>query len=538
MMQRKSQSPLEFYYHLNKVADKAGIDFDSSSKQRGRHLKVFTKKLLNSRLRTTLPGQRIRKLRDLEYVLKQHEEMTQGDDNDGPPPKRDFRADNVSYGRFQPKRSGRAYAIQDEDSPDEDADDREVWFEDLVEEAPNVPSAVSPAAGSTEAREAKLVEKTGGSHEDSGNSGEILKDRSLVVVLDEDSDSDDEVFYNAISFDGDDGDEDSQEVVETEPSTGTCSDRLLLPVRRLEKEYERCMQMSAEELSLEPAVYIHEGSELIAQLRDELGMLPELQELSPECDISKADVGEPGRTTPAEEEKLRTRLRYHHRIFLGDGNAAPAPARGMWWDLDVGVVKPVAQRPRSIAPHLAIKVYDLLKKLLETRLIEHSGSPWASPIVIVLNKNGVDIRVCIDYRVVNGFIQLSNYPLPLIDDMLIGFESAMWFMSLDMASGFWAIRKTERAKLISAFVCPFGHFQWVRMPFGLKNAPLVYQAVINNCLWGFVRLSLKEEAEVDQDVLEFLGLDPSKKEDSGSQVSALTDTVTVFQRNIPAPATM
>ncbi|GMF45643.1 unnamed protein product [Phytophthora fragariaefolia] len=398
-------------------------------------------------------------------------------------------------------------------------------------------SGTSDSEGA-ESREAKLVEKTRGSHEDSRNSGEILKDRSPVVVQDEDSDSDDEVFYDAISFDGDDGGEDSQEVVEAEPSTGTSSNRLLLPVRRLEKAYERCMQMSAEELSLEPAVYIHEGSELLAQLRDEPAMLPELQELSPECDISKADVGEPGRTTPAEEEKLRTRLRYHHRIFLGDGNAAPAPARGMWCDLDVGDVKPVTQRPRSIAPHLTIKVYELPKKLLETGLIEHSGSPWASPIVIILKKNGVDIRMCIDYRVVNVFIQLSNYPLPLIDDLLIGFESAMWFMSMDMASGFWAIRMTERAKLILAFVCPFGHFQWVRMPFGLKNAPLVYQAVNNNCLWGFVRLSPEEEAEVEQDVLEFLGLDPSKREDSGSQVSVLTDTVTVFQRNIPAPASM
>ncbi|KAE8897457.1 hypothetical protein PF007_g21938 [Phytophthora fragariae] len=60
--------------------------------------------------------------------------------------------------------------------------------------------------------------------------------------------------------------------------------------------------------------------------------------------------------------------------------------------------------------------------------------------------------MCIDYRIVNTFIKLSNYPLPLIDDLLIGFEGAMWFMSLDMASGFWAIRMTERAKLISAFV--------------------------------------------------------------------------------------
>ncbi|KAE8998939.1 hypothetical protein PR001_g19190 [Phytophthora rubi] len=243
------------------------------------------------------------------------------------------------------------------------------------------------------------------------------------------------------------------------------------PIRRLEEEYARCMRVSQEDLDLEPAIYLQEGSELLSQLRDELAMLPELRDLRPECDNSKADVGDPDRTTTAEEKKLRSILTYHRKIFLSDGNAAPAPARGVVCDLDVGDAKPVAQRPRSIAPHIMLKVYELLKKLLETELIEFSVSAWASPIVIVLKKNGVDIRMCIDYRVVNGFIQLSTYPLPLIDDLLIGFENAMWFMSLDMASGFWAIRMTERAKLISAFVCPFGHFQWMRMPFGLKNAP-------------------------------------------------------------------
>jgi hypothetical protein len=317
------------------------------------------------------------------------------------------------------------------------------------------------------------------------------------------------------------------------------------PLRKLEMEYERVMKVNAEELQLEPAVYIHEGSDLLAQLRDQLTMLPELQDLSPKCDIDAADVGVPGESTPDGEKKLRAILKYHRTIFLGDGNAAPAPARGVICDLDVGDAKPVAQRPRSIAPHLAVKVYELLNKLLETGLIELSESPWASPIVIVLKKNGVDIRMCIDYRVVNGFIQLSTYPLPLIDDLLIGFEKAMWFMSLDMASGFWAIRMSERAKLISAFVCPFGHFQWVRMPFGLKNAPLVYQAVINNCLWGFVRLPPDEETEVDQDVLDFLRLDSAVQPyqeaevgDSESQVPALSDCMTVFQRNIPTPSHM
>ncbi|ETI56817.1 hypothetical protein F443_00786, partial [Phytophthora nicotianae P1569] len=230
-------------------------------------------------------------------------------------------------------------------------------------------------------------------------------------------------------------------------------------VERLDSEYARVMQVTEENLKLEPGVYIHEGSELMAQLRDQLSMLPELQDLN---------------------KQLRDILERHKVIFLGEGNAAPAPARGVICDLDVGGAKPVAQRPRSIAPHLAVK--------------------------------------------------LSNYPLPLIDDLLIGFEGALWFMSLDMASGFWAIRMTERAKLISAFVCPFGHFQW-----------------------GFVRLPPEEEALVDPEVLDYLKLEPQDTEPSEMQiadgdhseqsypenhVTPLTDQMTVFKRNIPAPPQM
>ncbi|OWZ05931.1 reverse transcriptase [Phytophthora megakarya] len=117
----------------------------------------------------------------------------------------------------------------------------------------------------------------------------------------------------------------------------------------------------------------------------------------------------------------------------------------------------------------------------------------------------------------------------------------MWFMSLDMASGFWAVRMAERAKLISAFVCPFGHFQWLRMPFGLKNLPLIYQSIINNCLSGFVRLPPEEEALVDQEVLEFLNLEPQEvlKPEADMRDSEITALdMTVFRRNIPAPSQM
>ncbi|OWZ01688.1 reverse transcriptase [Phytophthora megakarya] len=200
--------------------------------------------------------------------------------------------------------------------------------------------------------------------------------------------------------------------VEIQPQTN-CS----TPVQRLEAEYARVMRVSAEEPDLEPA------------LRDQLIMLPAIEELTPECNIDEANVGVPGVTTLEMEAKMRNAI------------------------------------------------------LLKAELIEHSESEWSSPNVIVLKKNGIDIRMCIDYRLLNLLIKLSRYPLPLIDDLLVDFKSAMWFMSLDMASGFWALRMTDRARLISAFVCPFGPFQWLRMTFRLKNATLIYQSIINNCLW-------------------------------------------------------
>ena len=109
-------------------------------------------------------------------------------------------------------------------------------------------------------------------------------------------------------------------------------------------------------------------------------------------------------------------------------------------------------------------MYELMKGLLRARLCRHSKSRWASPIVIVMKKNGKDIRLCIDYRLVNSLTKLMVYSMPLIDDLLEHFDKVMWYISLDNASGYWAIPMTTRAREISAFICPLGHFEWLRMP--------------------------------------------------------------------------
>ncbi|KAE9333740.1 hypothetical protein PR003_g13870 [Phytophthora rubi] len=63
-----------------------------------------------------------------------------------------------------------------------------------------------------------------------------------------------------------------------------------------------------------------------------------------------------------------------------------------------------------------------------------STSPWVSPIVVIIKKNGIDIRLCIDYRLVNSLMRLMIYPMPLINDLVEDLDKVLWYCSLDMAT--------------------------------------------------------------------------------------------------------
>ncbi|GMG17570.1 unnamed protein product [Phytophthora fragariaefolia] len=88
---------------------------------------------------------------------------------------------------------------------------------------------------------------------------------------------------------------------------------------------------------------------------------------------------------------------------------------------------------------------------------------------------------------VNSVTAIMEYAMPLVDGLLTDMEKYLWYCSIDAVSGFWAVMMPQGARKISAFVCALGHFEWLRMPFGLKNAPMIYQRMIDNPLWGFVQ---------------------------------------------------
>ena len=86
------------------------------------------------------------------------------------------------------------------------------------------------------------------------------------------------------------------------------------------------------------------------------------------------------------------------------------------------------------------------------------------------------------------------YPIPLINDLLQDLYKVLRYCSLEMASGFWVVEMTERARIISTFITPSGLYEWLRMPSGLKNSPQIYQRMVDNALYGYHMIEVRQKS--------------------------------------------
>ena len=152
--------------------------------------------------------------------------------------------------------------------------------------------------------------------------------------------------------------------------------------------------------------------------------------------------------------------------------------------LEIRLIDPnvtVQRSPYRLSEEERRTVRDRISELIRAKIIRPSSSPFASPMLLVKKKDGSD-RLCVDFRALNKNTVADRYPLPLIADEIARLQKARYFISLDMASRFHQIPIHPNSTEYTAFVTPDGQYEYVTMPFGLKNALSVFQRAIFNAL--------------------------------------------------------
>lgn len=131
-----------------------------------------------------------------------------------------------------------------------------------------------------------------------------------------------------------------------------------------------------------------------------------------------------------------------------------------------------------------------LDRLLAAGYIRVSRSPWAAPVFFV-PKNETEDRMVCDYRALNSVTTTNGASLPYVKELFARLQGSVVFTKLDLTSGYHQLRVREEDIALTGFITPHGHFEWVVMPFGEKNAPgsfaqLMNQLVLRDLVHTFV----------------------------------------------------
>ena len=151
-----------------------------------------------------------------------------------------------------------------------------------------------------------------------------------------------------------------------------------------------------------------------------------------------------------------------------------------------GTPLPKRHSPYPLSQEKKAAMIEQVTELLTRGAIEPSVSPWSSPILFVKKKEGT-WRLCVDYRTLNSFTKPDAYPLPKMATLLRKIGDSRFFTKIDLHSGFHQIPVQAASREYTAFSTPesvqgHSHFQWKVMPFGLINAPAIFQRLMERTL--------------------------------------------------------
>ena len=142
---------------------------------------------------------------------------------------------------------------------------------------------------------------------------------------------------------------------------------------------------------------------------------------------------------------------------------------------------PVYARARRLDPERLAIAKSEFANMERMGIVRRSDSPWASPLHLVPKPDG-GCRPCGDFRRLNEVTTPDRYPVPHIQDFSAHLAGKLVFSKVDLVRGYHQVPVHPADIPKTAVVTPFGLFEFLRMPFGLKNAAQTFQRLMDSAL--------------------------------------------------------
>ena len=139
--------------------------------------------------------------------------------------------------------------------------------------------------------------------------------------------------------------------------------------------------------------------------------------------------------------------------------------------------QPIQSRPYRLNPFLLKQVDAILDSYLAAGLIQHSTSPWSTPLVCVPRESG-GIRITVNYQELNKVTEIPQIAIRRVDEVLDTLGGGSVFSVFDLFSGFTELTIHPDTIPLTAFCTPSGLYEGLRMPQGAAGAPAWFVSVM------------------------------------------------------------
>ena len=168
-------------------------------------------------------------------------------------------------------------------------------------------------------------------------------------------------------------------------------------------------------------------------------------------------------------------------IFSREARAVPAdlPPLELNVDIEKWNIPKNRQPPRPQSLKAQEEIRKQVEAMLELNIIEESEAQAWSQVLMIPKPSGA-YRFCQDVRSLNDLTVSESWPIPNIRDMItrIGDKKSRFFAVMDLTAGYHQAPLAEKSRILTAFICFMGLYQWLRVTMGLKRAPGWFQKMM------------------------------------------------------------